>query len=68
MDSWPPAHRCTLQYLLAFLRNVMQNTENRMNGSGLAVVIAPNTFRISSGLEGVQEQASANQAFERFAA
>jgi len=46
----------------------MQNTENRMNGSGLAVVIAPNTFRISSGLEGVQEQASANQAFERFAA
>nr|XP_002126326.1 protein FAM13A [Ciona intestinalis] len=65
MNGWQVPNRSTLQYLLSFLQQVMQNSHNRMNVTGLAVVFGPNVFRISTGVEGLSEQTTANQTFER---
>ncbi|CAK8698675.1 unnamed protein product [Clavelina lepadiformis] len=66
MESWPAAHRTTLQYLLCFLQGVMRNVENRMTVTGLAVVFGPNVFKISGEIPETLENISvANQTFER---
>uniref|UniRef100_H2ZKP1 Rho-GAP domain-containing protein n=1 Tax=Ciona savignyi TaxID=51511 RepID=H2ZKP1_CIOSA len=62
MTTWEPVNRCTLQYLLMFLQQVMQNSDNRMTVTGLGVVFGPNVFKISSG---ISEQETANKTFER---
>lgn len=45
----PDVNRNTLQFLLRFLRNVVENSDNRMMLNSVAMIIAPNLFIVKTG-------------------
>ena len=68
----PPINAYLLKYLCTFMLTIADGSDvNKMTPLALAIVFAPNIFRVGEGLEGLKDQAYVNavqltmlQAFE----
>ncbi|KAG1673807.1 Protein FAM13A [Nymphon striatum] len=63
----PEEHYLLLKYMIKFLVKVCEQREhNKMTSLALGVVFGPNIFRVSSGLEGLKDQAITNDIVTLF--
>ncbi|XP_018495036.1 protein FAM13A [Galendromus occidentalis] len=69
VEELPEENFMVLRYLCRFLHKVSQHEETtRMNPSALGIVFGPNLFRFADDLQGLQDQATTNQAVTIFIA